>query len=153
CRPSTRVRRTAAAVPPCPGSDSAPALALPLLAPILPGIAFALTRPPLPTPLLAQLRHPARRQPELRGRRLARVAQRQERRHRRVAPGQPAQEHGPVDPERGGVGRRRDGVVAQPLLEGVLHRLAVRLGVELLLGAAGRAGEPPDAEAVPLLGE
>src|SRR5262249_38064851 len=87
CRPPTRVRRTAAAVPPCPGSDSPPALALPLRAPLLPGIAFALAGPPLAAPPLPQLGHPPRRQPELRRRGLARVAQRQERRHLLVALG------------------------------------------------------------------
>jgi hypothetical protein len=48
---------------------------------------FALAGPPLAAPLLPQLRHPARRQPEPRGRGLARVAQRQEQGHVPVAPG------------------------------------------------------------------
>src|SRR5262249_45160577 len=51
------------------------------------------------------------------------------------------------------VGGRGEGVVAQPFLEGVQQRLAVRVGVEGFVRAAGRRGQVRDAEAVLALGD
>src|SRR5207249_5774405 len=58
-----------------------------------------------------------------------------------------------VDPERDLIGDRGEGVVAQPLLEGVEQRLAVGRRVELLVRAAGRGGQVLDTEAVRALGD
>src|SRR5262249_53404839 len=78
-------------------------------------------------------------------------------------PGQQRVDHAPValaaraapnwevDPKGRLVGHGRLGVVAQAFFQRVEQGLAVRVGVEVLVGAAGRAGEPLDAEPVPLL--